>query len=134
VCSKTFPSAPLAWKFARRLDHGPQQIVLLRFTERCGMRHHLMLGINRGHSVVALDDTMTGCHLCALVIGELALLELPAFARPNCQLSMVTMCAWILPSTAPRPNRLAIASAAMPVASPSREASRASISFLSGVL
>lgn len=53
--------------------------------------------------------------------------------RLNDQLSIVTMCAWILPSTAPCPNRLPIAFAAMSVASPSREASRASISFLSGV-
>ena len=51
----------------------------------------------------------------------------------DCQFSMVTMCAWILPSTAPRPNRWAIASAARSVASPSREASRASISLRSGV-
>lgn len=54
----------------------------------------------------------------------------------TCRLSVYfngAICAWILASTAPRPNRLAIASAAMSVASPSREASRASISFLSGV-
>ncbi len=46
---------------------------------------------------------------------------------------MVTTCAWILPSTSPCPNRWAIASAAVSVASLSREASRASISFRSGV-
>ena len=50
-----------------------------------------------------------------------------------CHFSMVTTCAWILPSTAPRPNRRAIASAAMSVASPSSEAFRASISFRNGV-
>ena len=49
------------------------------------------------------------------------------------QRSMVTTCACILPSTAPRPNRRPIASAATSVASSSREASRASISLRSGV-
>ena len=53
--------------------------------------------------------------------------------RTRRQLSTVTMCAWILPSMAPRPNRCATASAATSVASASRDASRASISFRSGV-
>src|SRR5262249_34539798 len=68
--------------------------------------------------------------LCAS--GYMRLLERYPF-HLNSHLSMVTMCAWILPSTAPRPNRLPIAATEMSVASPSREASRASISFLSGV-
>ena len=46
---------------------------------------------------------------------------------------MVTTCACILPSTSPRPNRRPIASAAMSVASPSRDVPRASISFRNGV-
>ncbi len=46
---------------------------------------------------------------------------------------MVTTCACIFPSTSPRPNRRPIASAARSVASPSRDAPCASISFRSGV-
>ena len=47
--------------------------------------------------------------------------------------SMTTTCACILPSIAPRPKRRATASVAASVASPRREASRASISLRSGV-
>ena len=47
--------------------------------------------------------------------------------------STTTTCAWILPSTAPPPNRLAISAVAASVASSSRDASRASISLRSGV-
>ena len=51
----------------------------------------------------------------------------------DCQASTVTTCAWIFPSTAPPPNRRAIAASAMSVASVSCAAPRASMSLRSGV-
>jgi hypothetical protein len=56
-----------------------------------------------------------------------------AGAVTRTHLSMATTCAWIFPSTSLFPNRRAMASDARSVASPIRAASRASISFLSGV-
>lgn len=54
-------------------------------------------------------------------------------AAPARQRSTTTPCAWIFPSTAPCPNRPAIASVATAVASPWRAGLRASISLRNGV-
>jgi TetR/AcrR family transcriptional repressor of nem operon len=68
----------------------------------------------------------------AATVGRRAPRSIAVSAELTNQRSTVAMCAWILPSSGPDPNRREIASAATLVALPSRAAPCASISCRSG--
>ncbi len=46
--------------------------MLLALAKGLGMHHHLMLAVDRRHAGIALNDAMTGFHLGAFVVGDIA--------------------------------------------------------------
>ena len=62
-------------------DHGLQESMFLGCTEGLGMDDDLVLVIDHGHTVIALDHAVGGLHLGALVVGDVALYGLTCFTR-----------------------------------------------------
>lgn len=62
------------------LQHRLQQTVLLTAAEGFGGDHHLVLAIDGGDAVVALNHAVTGLHLGAVVVGDVALDHVAAAA------------------------------------------------------
>ena len=55
------------------LDQRCQQVGLLTFSVRLGGHHDLVLGIDHGNAVVALNHAVVGGHLGAVGVGDVAL-------------------------------------------------------------
>mgnify|MGYP007099537098 CR=1 FL=1 len=47
--------------------------MFLTLTKGFGMHHDLVLAVYRRYTGIALNDTMTGLHLGAFVVGDVAL-------------------------------------------------------------
>jgi len=54
-------------------------VVFLTFAEGLGIDDDLVFLVHRGHSVIALNRALTGGHLAAFVIGDVALHFLVSF-------------------------------------------------------
>lgn len=59
--------------FAGGLDTGFEQVVLLALAVRLGADNDLVFGIHSGNAGIALNDPVTGLHLGAVIVGDIAL-------------------------------------------------------------
>src|SRR6185436_14995632 len=109
-----------------RPDLGPARKALIEMLHRMVVTLRLAIAVEQARVQLLQPIRMRYTERCPR--GE------PAFVRAHAaQRSTSITCAWILPSTAPSPNRRAIAAAPALVASPRRATPRASISPRSGV-